>query len=664
MAGLRNRIRLIAVLLCVAALGSIAAAAKDKTPPLPQWALDAAKIPTPGSTGDAPAAMLDHEYLITVDEQNHAVERERTVVRILKPQGREYAHCNADFDTDAKLDYFHAWTIAASGQQFEAKDTDFLDVGDFADAVMQSDDRHRVLNPPAGDPGAVVVCESEVHLRPYMDTEDWQIQMEIPIADQSLELDLPAGGHFGQSWSHYEPVKPEEVAPNHLRWEIKNMPQLDLENQHATPPLGALAARMSVKWGDLAVNGVDGQWRAIGLWMDQLEAHRPDPTPEITVKAQELTAGAPDLYAKLDRITSYIQNNIRYFVVMRGIGGFQAHYASDIFRNRYGDCKDKTTLLISMLQAIGVRAYYLHVDSQRGIIDPAAPSILGNHMITAIELPDGNNDPRLMARVKAANGKTLLIFDPTDETTPVGLVRPQLQGAYGNISNGEYSQVLQIPILSPDSAVRTRTGSFTMAADGSITGDVNYVFTGVEAAYERGLLKESSAKEVQQGLEKSLARDLPDLTFKGFEFHQQDQLDKPIGLDLHISDASYARAAGPLLLVRPRVLGSDAAEAPELAESLIRLYPIEIGHPAQWRDSFDITLPPGYVVDEMPDPVDVDVDFANYHSSVSVKGNVLHYQREYIMRQVEIPAGRGGDLRKLEGAILFDEKGAVVLKKQ
>ena len=108
------------------------------------------------------------------------------------------------------------------------------------------------------------------------------------------------------------------------------------------------------------------------------ERHRPYPTPEITAKAQELVAGAPDLYTKLSRITGFIQKNIRYFVVERGIGGWQAHYAGDIYRNRYGDCKDKTTLLISMLKVIGVRAYYFHVDSRRGIIDPEEPSLVGN----------------------------------------------------------------------------------------------------------------------------------------------------------------------------------------------------------------------------------------------------------------------------------------------
>jgi transglutaminase-like putative cysteine protease len=101
----------------------------------------------------------------------------------------------------------------------------------------------------------------------------------------------------------------------------------------------------------------------------------PRPIPEITAQAQSLIAGAPDFYTKLSRITDYIQKNIRYFIVERGIGGLQANHAADIFRNRYGDCKDKTTLLISMLQVAGIQAYYVPVDDRRGIVDPDDPSL-------------------------------------------------------------------------------------------------------------------------------------------------------------------------------------------------------------------------------------------------------------------------------------------------
>jgi hypothetical protein len=654
-------------IVAVFALFAVAAPsfwAKEKPQPAPQWAVDAAKTPTPASAKDAPAVTLFDEYLITVDEQNHAAERERWAVRILKPQGRGYTHCTVSYDIDEKLNYFHSWTFTPDGRQMQAMDSDFVDHGAYAGAVMQFTERIRGVNPPASDPGAVVACETEVQLRPYMQEETWEIQTSIPVVSEALELALPPGGHYADSWRRYTPIKPIETGSNHLRWEIKDMPGLDLENLHATPHWGALAARMSVKWGDAAVKGADNQWRAIGLWQEQLEQHRPDPTPEITARTQELVAGAPDLYTKLSRITDYIQKNVRYFVVEKGMGGWQAHYAADIFRNRYGDCKDKTTLLISMLRVIGVPAYYLHVDSRRGIIDPDAPSLIGNHMITAIELPDGENDPRLLARVKAVTGKTLLIFDPTDEVTPVGLIRSELQGGYGNIANGANSQVLLMPVLPPEAEGMSRKGSFTLGVDGTISGDVREQFLGDEATSERWFIKDNDSRELHEKLEKGLGSDLPGLSFKGFEFSGAAELDHPLDLDLHLTASGYAHPSGPLLLLRPRVLGTHAHLVPDVMAGKERAYPIELGHPGRWRDSFDIAIPEGYVIDDIPNPVDVDVDFASYHSSVSAQGRVLHYESEYVVRDIEIPAAKAAAFRLLESAILTNEKGAAVLKKQ
>jgi hypothetical protein len=649
---------------CLAFFASVPAAARDKAQPAPQWAVDAAATPTPADAKSADAVILFDEYLVTVDEKSRAVERERYAIRILKPQGRGHAHCSAAYDVDSKLNYFHSWTFTADNRQIQAMESDFTDHGAYDSPILQMTERIRTVDPPASDPGAVVTCETETQLRPYMSEELWQIQASIPIVSQAFELALPAGAHFSTAWHSFPEVKSTELPNSHLRWEIKNVPALDLENIHATPARSALEARVSIQWGDSAVKGVDAQWRALGLWMDQLQIHRPDPSPEIVAKAQELTAGAPDLYTKLSRITDYIQKNIRYFIVMRGIGGWQAHPAAEIYRNRYGDCKDKTTLLISMLQAVGINAHYFAVDSRRGFVDPAAPSRFGDHMITAIELPDGDSDPRLMARVKAANGKTLLIFDPTDEKDPVGLIRADLQGGWGYIGNGADSQVLQMPVLAPESAGLSRKGSFTLSVDGALAGDVVETFVGNDASNERWFIKDNDSKELREGLEKSLGSDLPGLVFKGFEFHQATELDKPLGLDLHFSATNYAHPAGTLLLLRPRVVGSHARTVADVMEGKPRKYSIEMGHPGHWRDSFDIAIPAGYVVDETPDPVNVDLDFASYHSSVSAKGNLLHYERDYVVRQVEIPPAKAASFRMLESAILSDEKGTAVLKRQ
>jgi len=630
---------------------------KDVDPP--QWGLDAAKTPTPSYAGDAAAVTLYDEYVETIDASGRATERERTAMRILKPQGRA-GSCFIPYDVDEKINYFREWTLTADGKVFPAKDTDFVDVGDNSDSVMLSTERTRVVHPPAADVGATVLCESEKLSAAYLQEKDWYLQNDMPAVYQALELDLPDNRPYAADWHNQAPVQPVEVAPNHFRWEVKDERALDLRDIPSRPDAAALTARMTVQWGSVAVAGIDNQWRALGQWFTTLEADRPDPSPEITAEARQLIAGAHDFYSKLAAITAYIQKNVRYFIVSRGIGGLQAHPASDIFRNRYVDCKDKTTLLISMLQVAGIHAFYVPVDHRRGMVDPRDPSLAGDHMITAIELPSGLNDPRLQAVVTAADGKRYLIFDPTDERTPVGNLPSNEQGGYGLLADGADSQVIALPVLDPAENGTTRTGKFTLGADGAIAGSVEASHIGPEGADYRYFIKYTDEKERHDYWEKIVARDLPGVTLDKFQFTQPDALDKPIEFHYAVTDSEYAHNAGALVLVRPRVVGTDIQSWDDKPRTL----PIELEATGRWLDSFDIALPAGFVVDELPDPVDIDTGFASYHAKSTVSGNVLHYQREYVVRKVEIPASRYADFRKLEGAIAEDEQAAAVLKKQ
>ena len=627
--------------------------------PVPQWGMDAAKTPTPDYDKDAAAVILFDEFVETVDTQGRAVERERRVTRILKPQGRGNT-CAVGYDADEKVDYFRVWTIAADQKQYQAQDTDFVEQGDTGIPIMLSTAKVRVAHPPAVDVGAVEICESEEWLPPYIQEKDWHIQSGIPVAFQALEVDLPPGRAHAESWHRFQPVKPVEAAPNHWRWEVRNMHALNLRDVRSAPERQALAARMCVQWGDAAVEGKDNQWRAIGQWVTNLEANRPDPSPEIAAQAQSLVAGAPDFYAKLSRIAEYIQKNIRYFIVERGIGGLQANHAADIFRNRYGDCKDKSTLVISMLQAVGIHAVYMPVDDRRGVVDPDEPSLYGNHMITAIEVPADVQDPRLKAIVKAKDGKRYLIFDPTNERTPIGNLPSYLQGGYGILAAGPASQIVALPVLDPDANGTEQKGSFTLSEDGTLSGSVDASHTGPEGAEFRLILKYTDDKERREFWEHYVAETLPGVVLDAFQFIQPSALDKPLEFHYKVTARQYAHSAGPLLLVRPRVVGTFARPFDDKPRTL----PIDLPATGRWRDSFDIILPAGYAIDETPDPVNLDLDFASYHSAVSAKGNILHYEREYVVRQVEIPPEKAAAFRRLESAILADEKGAAVLKKQ
>ena len=630
---------------------------KDKS--IPDWGMEAAKTPTPAYVKDAAAVVLFDEYVETVDTQGRAVERERYAIRVLKPQGRSTS-CAVHYDVDEKINYFRAWTIAADGKQYPAEDVDFHEKGETGDRVMLSTAKTRIAHPPAIDVGATLICESEELLAPYQQETVWQFQSSLPAVFQALEVDLPPGRAHTDSWHRFAPVKPVEVAPNHWRWELKDVPALDLRDIPSRPEGAALTARMDVLWGDAAVEGKDNQWRALGQRWTTLEANRPDPTPEITAKTQALIAGAPDFYDQLSRITEYIQKNIRYFIVSRGISGWQANPAAEIYRHQYGDCKDKTTILISMLQVAGIHGFYVLVDDRRGVVDPDAPSFYGDHMITAIEVPAAVKDERLMALVKAQDGKRYLIFDPTNERTPVGNLPSYLQGSYGILAAGASSQIVALPVLAPEANGTEQKGSFELAADGTLSGAVDTSHSGPEGAFFRSFLKETDEKERREDWEHYIAHDLPGVVLDSFQFVQPASLDKPLEFHYKVTAQQYAHHAGPLLLVRARVVGDVAQPFDEKPRTL----PIDLNATGRWRDSFDIKLPEGYTVDDMPDPINVEMGFASYHSKVTTKPGWLHYEREYVVRKVEIPASKAADFRKLVGIILFDEKGTAVLKKQ
>lgn len=630
-----------------------------KGQPVPDWGMAAAKTPTPDYAKDADAVILYDEYVETVDAQGRAMERERQAIRILKPQGRGNT-CAISFNEDEKVHYFRAWTITPDEKTYQAQDTDFADVGDTSDHILLSTEKRRVVHLPAVDVGAVEVCETEELMPPYAQETVWSIQNGIPIVFQALEVDLPQGRAHSVFWHGHTPVAPVEIAPNHWRWEVKDMPALILRDIPSHPSRSALAARVVVGWSSDSSQEISAAWKALGAWTTKLEAGRPDPSPEITAQTQQLIAGAPDYYTKLSRITEYIQKNIRYFIVVRGIGGLQAHPASDIFRNRYGDCKDKTTLLISMLQVAGIHAFYVPVDDRRGVVDPQSPSLVGDHMITAIEVPGGVEDKRLQAVVTAKDGKRYLIFDPTDERTPVGNLRADLQGSYGLLSAGDASQVIELPVLPPEASGTEMRGTFTLAADGTLTGAVDTQHKGPEGADLRMFLKYTDEKERHDAFETMVAHDLPGMTLNSLEFVQPPALDKPLEMHFKVTAPQYAHQAGTMLLVRTRVFGSHTLEF----DNKTRTVPFDLDATGHWHDSFDIALPAGYVVDETPDPVDIDMDFASYHSSVTAKDATLHYERTYEMKKVELPASRAVDFRKLESGILADERGTAVLKKQ
>ena len=122
----------------------------------------------------------------------------------------------------------------------------------------------------------------------------------------------------------------------------------------------------------------------------------------------------------------------------------------------------------------------------------------------------------------------------------------------------------------------------------------------------------------------------------------------------------YAKTAGNLLLVRPRVIGNKSSSLLETKEP--RKYPVEFEGPSRDTDTFEIKLPDGYQVDDLPPAVNADYSFASYHSKAEVDGNTLRYTRTFEVKELSVPLNKVDELKKLYRIIANDERNTAVLK--
>lgn len=639
-------------------LTALPAVARDSAPDWVRAAV-AQKLPIYPAETDSVILLDDTSYTVAPD--GTAVEHARRVIKILRPQGRDDGLVYVPFDRDRKILSFRVWSIAPDGHEFEIDKKDIVELGYPGQGNLYEDMRVKAARPAGRDPGGVVAYEYERSERPYTRETTWFFQDETPRLHQTFTLSLPAGFTYSTVWAHHAALTEANLEDRRWRWEMNETSAIDLRHVLHRPATMAIAGRMTIRYAPAgqAAGSKDG-WKSIGEWYNTLSQDRLGPTPEITAKALELTAGKIDFYDKTEAIAEFVQKQVRYFVVEMGIGGYQPHFSGDIFRNRYGDCKDKATLLSAMLRGIGIHAALLMVDTRRGVIVADAPSIIGNHMVAAIEIPSGYESPKLRSIITARTGKRYLIFDPTWEHTPFGQLEHNLQGSYGVLMEGPDSQVIALPLLPPEFNTVRRKARLQLTAEGVLEGTIIEQRFGDISDRRRVVFTHGDAKEQSDFIDHALEQDFSTFKLSGLKVENAESLNKDLVTTYTLGVENYAKSMGQFLMVRPRVLGEEAP-AVDLES---RKVPIDLGETMQAHDEFDIVLPAGYTVDELPDDVNLELGFASYQSATRIKSNVLSYTRTYTVREVALPSERYADLQKLSGVIVADEQGRAVLKKQ
>lgn len=644
-------------LVCFAAiLFGVSLTAKAGNVTAPDWVRQVASQSLPTYPPETKAVVLLDQTDYTVTAPGEFIEHSRSVIKILRPDGREEGDLLVDLGHEEKLNSVHAWSIDRAGHEYELKQKDFQE-NSIPSFELYSDVRFLSAKAPAAQPGTVIAFEWEARRHAYVNQINQYFQESNPVREVRISLTLPAGWEFKDFWPVGSPVAPVQTYPNRWEWVAHDLN--GIEEEPMMPRMHTLLGRLSIAYFPTGQNTAAASWQALGRWYTNLTAGRRDVTPQVSQQVEKLLSGKTTFDSRLQTLTSFLQSEIRYVAIEIGVGGYQPHSASDVFRYHYGDCKDKATLLSTMLKVAGINSDYILIDTDRGFVNPSLPSAWFNHAILAIEIPDEVKADHYPASVSTKSGKRYIIFDPTDEYTPVGSLRAELQNTYALLVTDAGGELIRTPTLQPESNQITRIGHFVLSPDGALSGEVSEDREGDFATEERYRLHSRDQREQTTYFEGWIGHSMQGFTLGDIGVKQQDQREKDLLINYKLATSQYGQLRGSLMLFRPRVLDNKSTPV----EHKPRHFAIELERTSHETDQYEIELPKDYQVDDVPEPVKIDVGFASYQSKIEIQGSKLNYWREYVVRDFSVPPEKFSDWVKLQGTIGADEAAAVVLKR-
>jgi transglutaminase-like putative cysteine protease/tetratricopeptide (TPR) repeat protein len=233
------------------------------------------------------------------------------------------------------------------------------------------------------------------------------------ILSETLELHIPKDA-YANIWSpKLKPTTSDTPSERVYRWQSAQLQPIAGKDHNALLRMEKDPALLdetephlpTVAWTNFH------SWAEVGAWYRAMEGTRTDPDDDIRAKVKELTAGKDTDEAKARAIYGYVGPQVRYIGVAFGIGRYQPHQASEVLSNQYGDCKDKTTLLISMLSAAGI---------------PTDAVLIGAGIAFNADVPSPGSFNHAI-NLAHVDGKPVWL-DATAEVAPYRLLVPQIRG--------------------------------------------------------------------------------------------------------------------------------------------------------------------------------------------------------------------------------------------
>ncbi len=509
-----------------------------------------------------------------------------------------------------QLHVLHARVYKPDGRVLEAEEAGDAGVAD-TNISMYYDVRSRQVRFPALQRGDVIELDYRItpatHLNPYGDYFGGLVAFRstLPEQLQRYVLITPARRKFNIVARRMPAAAVSEGDGKRIyRWELHN--SAALPDEARGPSLTAIAPWVHIS--------TFASWDELGRWYAQLIQPQLVLDPALREVAARLLKNTRDERERIAAIHQFVLRNTHYVALEFGIYSYKPYPVSQVYARRYGDCKDKASLMIALLRQAGIDADIALVRTRKlGEVDPETASIaLFNHAVVYVP----KYDLWLDGTAEYAGSREL----PLDDQGASALV----------VSLDGHAALRRIPVTSPTDNYTRRTVRAQVMSDGRLQFSGVFYTRGEDAP---GLRRDYETPERQRDmLRNTLAQVFPSVRVDEVQVNGAHDLEHPVTVEFRGTLDTFAgHSSMPLASSwMPRTYVQNLAQLEERTEDLLL--------PAPWttEEELHFELPPGAVVTSMPADTVLDTPFGSASLRYQRLGREVVVRTSVQFRQLRI----------------------------
>jgi hypothetical protein len=631
---------------------------------VPAWLQQAATVSTPTYEKDVPAVVLQREQHVSVNEDGRITTVTTFAIRILVREGRSFAYAREYYERDAgKVREIKAWLIRPTGPVKKYGKDEVIDAVENPDDIYNESRVKLIDASKDADTGSVFGYQTTTEEKSIFSQDIWSFQNRLPTLVSRYTLTLPHGWRAQSVTFNHSNIEPVVSGTSYM-WELLNLSPIDPEP--SSPRVSSLAPRIAITYfppGDTQPTSFRpfATWIEVSEWLTNLHDPQATPNEALTQKTLQLASQAKTELDKIRVIGQYVQS-IKYIAIAIGVsrgGGMRPRPATEVFAKSYGDCKDKANLMRVMLKIVGINSFPVAIYSgdPEYVRETWASPHQFNHCIIAVKISNETQAATVIAHPKLGR---LLIFDATDDDTPVGDLPSHEQGSLALIIAGADGSLTRMPVTPPETNFLDRKVDARLDSDGSLTAKVHETAGGGWAVGFRSEFRHLSALDYQKAIEGWVNRGAHAAKVGKAEA-KDDSVMGRFDLEVHFTAPAYAQSMQDRLLVfKPAIV--SRRDSVSLTEAKRKL-PIVL-NPAAYSEIVSVKLPIGFDVDEMPDALRLETAFGSYATSYEIKDGQLVFTRRLVQRATTIPVEQYASVRSFFEKIRAAEQAPVVLARK